>query len=243
MINDIVPLQSRKVMISKEIANSRFNLDVSQMSIFLCAIGKLAQSKVLDSDTWHEVTAVEYAKVRNVSYEAGVIALERAAEDLWDSYFYTIDAETGKEIRNRWIISLKESEVKGIRFKFHPDIIPFISQLDNYFTAKLVEVGNFKHKMSYQIYFLIMGNKRFPKQLAGELEVNIKEFLVKTGMVGSSYENYKTLNGMVLKPAIKELVDKRLFISLELDRKRGSDSFKLVWRIREGDTKSSLGRV
>lgn len=242
MLSNIIPLHSRKVMISKEISNSRFDLDVSQMSIFLCAIGKIPQSKELDRDAWHNISAEEYAKVREVTYQAGVIALNEAVDNLWDSYFYTVNPDTGKEIKNRWIISL-EKENKGIKFKFHPDIIPFICQLDNYFTTKLVSVGNFKHKMSYQVYFLIMGNKRYPKQLKGELEVDIKYFLEKVGLLGSSYENYKTLSAMLLKPAIKELLAKRLFIELELLKKRGSPSFTIIWKISEEETMSSLGRA
>lgn len=239
---NVARFESRKVMIGRTLANSRFDLDVSQMTIFLCTLGKLPQSKPLNRDTWHEVTAEEYALARKITIDGGKLALERAVEDLWDSAFYVIDPNTGVEVMNRWIISLKPTD-SGIAFKFHPDIVPFICELDTYFTASLLAIGGLAHKMAYTIYFLIMGNRRFHKQKAGAMEILIEDFLANTGLVGTSYANYSTLRSMLLLPAIKELLAKRLFLQLELSRKRGSPSFTIIWKISEEETMSSLGRA
>jgi len=238
MIAEVVRLESKKVMISREIANSRFNLDVSQMSIFLCVIGKLSQSKPINKETWHTVTAEEYAKVRNVSVKAGKLALKEAMKTLYDSSFFVFDNKIGDYVEKRWVISRYGTE-KEVSFQFHPDIVPFICELDNYFTAKLLEVGDFKHKMSYTLYFLIMGNRRFHTQNAGELEVDIEEFLKRTGLISTSYENYKTLRAMLLIPAIKELLNKKVFYFLEVSKERNAIKFIIKWQIKKY-CKSSL---
>jgi hypothetical protein len=233
MYTKLKPLTTQKVMISTELATSKYILPTSELAIFLGILGKISQSKEIDKDSWFSLSPQEYADIRGVTLKAGQVALKEAVTNLWER---TIEAGEGdRKIKYRWIISLELDTFGAIRIQWHPTIIPLICQLKNYCSYDLVKIGNIKHIFTYKLFFLIR-DESF-QQNTGELEFEVDEFRKHFGYTEKSYEEYRYLKRNVLLTAMDEMVEKGLVqwitIKDEVRVNRKVVKFKIAWGFRD----------
>lgn len=229
MYTKLKPLNTQNVMISNELASSKYILPTSELAIFLGVLGKISQSYEINPDEWFSLSAQEYADIRGVTVNAGRLALKEAVTNLWERTI-TID-EPSKKIKHRWIISIELDDSGSIKFQWNPNILPFICQLKNYCSYELAKIGNIKHIFTYKLYFIIR-KESFQKN-TGELEFEVDTFREHFGYLDKSYEEYRYLKRNVLVPTIKELVEKELVqwikIVEETRVNRKVVKFRIAW--------------
>lgn len=201
----------RRIMISKDVALGRFDLNVSELIVFLGIMGKMSQTKELSDEerqNWWSFSVEEYMEIREVSRDTAKEMLQRAGDNLGERWLYTADNE-GRPIKYRWIIGIQPlgEKYNTIRIQWHPEILKFVSELKQYCTYDLKKLGNLKHFMTYRLYFWL--SQKMYKCRNGRIEVNLGEFREQFGFE-DSYLAYKELKKNILKPAIEEIQKKNL---------------------------------
>ena len=209
MGTNIIPFENRKIMVSREIAEGKFDLTVSEISIIIAALGKVSQSKEMLEEDFHTVTVEDYMRLRGVDFNTAKDGLTLAAEKLWNSFVTVWDKRVEKNMQYRWITAKTEYIEGDVTFQFNPQLIPSLCQLKRYGTAALTDVGDFKHFASYRIYFMLLNHGY--KTSSGIVEYSLTEFLGLLDLKNSCYvKEFGVFNQRILKPAIAELKTKGL---------------------------------
>ena len=198
-------------MISKELALGKFDLNISELIVFLGIMGKMSQTKELSEEekgSWWSFSISEYMEIREVSRDTAKEMLQRAGDNLGERWLYTIDDEE-RPVKYRWITGMQPISEKydTIRLQWHPEILKFVSELTQYCTHDLKKLGNLKHFMTYRLYFWL--SQHMYKCRNGRVEVSLKEFREQFGFE-DRYLAYKELKKNILKPVIEEIQKKNL---------------------------------
>jgi len=218
-------LDKQNVMYPTLLATSPTTLSANELAVLCTLLGGTIQG--LPYNKPFTVSAKTYAKVRGVPIATARKFLDRAIETLWDGYYIVRYPETGKVTKFRWIIDISKHDGR-YDLHLHPELIPLVTEITKYVSVKLLSIGNFKHKMSYYLYFYIHGSRKNHRDNRGTLVLNEAEFRLRYNVV-DTYKGFGELKGKLIKPAIDELLVKGLFKRLDLVRVRGSEHFSLVW--------------
>lgn len=216
----------RRIMIGKDIALGRFDLNVSELVILLGIMGKMSQTKELSEEEkgkWWKFSVEEYMELRGVSRAAAKEALHYASENLFKRELFT---QVGEErpIKCHWIFEMKPIEdLKGgcyndIELKWHPKALPFITELKQYCIHDLKKLGNLKHFLTYRLYFWL--SQKMYNCRNGRLEISLEEFREQFGFT-DSYMEYKDLKRNIIKPVLREILEKKLLFFGFREKKRG----------------------
>lgn len=209
-MNSIVK-NRRRIMIGKDIALGKYELNISELIIFLGIMGKMSQTKELSEEEktkWWSFSVEEYMELRGVKKDAAKEALEKASENLFKRELI-VQKEGQRLIKTHWIFAMKPlEETHGdIEIQWHPEVLKLMMELKQYCTHDLKKIGRLKHFMAYKLYFWLsqtMYNCR-----SGRVEVSLEEFREQFGFT-DSYPEYGYLKRDILKPAIVEIQKKNL---------------------------------
>jgi len=208
MIKAVKPIEQQKIMLSKAITNADYELNTSEIAIFLGILGKIPQSKPIEVGSWHHLTVEEYAAIRKVTKQTARSMLKEASDKLWQRTLYIWNDELQEKVEYRWIVTRRPLNKDGIfSIQWHPDIIPFLCELKKYCTVSLARVRDIKHSMTYRLYFVLLEHSY--KKQSGVIEFDLADFRDKLQLDGC-YGEYRYLKSKLLKPALEELENKEL---------------------------------
>jgi plasmid replication initiation protein len=222
VVKDIKFPMVKNVMVGKDLANGRFNLDISELCVILFILGKVSQTLSMEIGTEYSLSVDEYAELRGVHRNVAKEALANVKSKLWNSYITLPSIETGKPMCYRWVITTNLPDPNTLTLIFNPLLYPYLSGLTRYCRAPLRKISKFKHISSYRLYFLILNDSY--KHCKGSVAFTPDEFISLLGLEDkSSYSNFADLNRVIIKPAIAELKEKNLIsitlVKQLLDRK------------------------
>jgi len=187
-----------------DLISASYRLSLTEQRIILNCIGKIRSDlKTIESENrWFTVTIEEYALMHGVAEKQIYFELQSAVASLWERYFTVGTGDNKAE--GRWVISkqVNDSMKKSISVKFHPDIMPYLSQLKENFTKyDLRHVASMTSTHAIRLY----------EFLAERQFQNSKRFIISVSELRERLQLQEThvlfgdINARVLKPSIKQI--------------------------------------
>ncbi|WP_272670958.1 replication initiation protein [Providencia sp. PROV147] len=196
---------------SNALIEASYKLTLQEQRILLMCIGKL-NPLAENPDKTFQLTASEfYLAFPDMGRKHAERHLKDAVDRLWDRTI-SISWKSNKE-EIRWIQrKAKYFDGEGkLEISFSDYIMPYLTQLTQQFTAIAVKnVSALKRTYSIRIYELLMQFKK-----TGDRLITIDDFRSMLGLE-DKYSEFRALNQLVLKPAVKELNEKSdLIVSVD----------------------------
>lgn len=196
---------------SNALIEASYKLTLQEQRILLMCIGKLNPLAETPDKTF-QLTANEfYSAFPDMGRKHAERHLKEAVERLWDRTI-SISWKSNKE-EIRWIQrKAKYFDGEGkLEISFSDYIMPYLTQLTQQFTAIAVKnVSALKRTYSIRIYELLMQFKK-----TGDRLITVDDFRSMLGLE-DKYNEFRALNQLVLKPAVKELNEKSdLIVSID----------------------------
>ncbi|KLU16125.1 MULTISPECIES: replication initiation protein [Xenorhabdus] len=197
---------------SNALIEASYKLTLQEQRVLLVCIGKLNPKDEIPKKTF-KLTANEfYLAFPDMGRKHSERHLKEAVERLWDRTIIINWKDKKEEIR--WIQrKAKYFDGEGrMEISFSDYIMPYLTQLTHQFTAISVKnVSSLKRTYSIRIYELLMQFKK-----TGERLIKLDDFRAMLG-IDDKYKTFKSLNQLVLIPALKELNEKSdLMVLVEL---------------------------
>lgn len=188
---------------SNALIEASYKLTLQEQRMLLICIGKI-DSRSTDPEKKFQLTAREfYQAFPDMGRENAERRLQDAVDKLADRWIQVHWKDKKEEIR--WI-QQKAKYFSGegkIEITFSDSIMPYLTQLTQQFTAIAVKnVSALKRTYSIRIYELLMQFKK-----TGDRMISIEDFRSMLGLE-DKYAEFRAMNQLVLKPAIKELNEK-----------------------------------
>lgn len=196
---------------SNALIEASYKLTLQEQRILLMCIGKLNPLAENPNKTF-QLTANEfYLAFPDMGRKHAERHLKDAVDRLWDRTI-SISWKSNKE-EIRWIQrKAKYFDGEGkLEISFSDYIMPYLTQLTQQFTAIAVKnVSALKRTYSIRIYELLMQFKK-----TGDRLITVDDFRSMLGLE-DKYSEFRALNQLVLKPAVKELNEKSdLIVSVD----------------------------
>lgn len=200
---------------SNLLIEASYKLTLQEQRVLLTCIGKL-NSQDKNPTKKFQLTADEfYHAFPDMNRKHAERHLQEAIDRLWERSIIINWKDKSEKIR--WIQGQAKYFVgEGkIEITFSDLIMPYLTQLQNQFTAIAVKnVSSLKRTYSIRIYELLMQFKNTGNRL-----INIDDFRSMLDL-DNKYKEFRTLNDSVLKPAIKELnIKSDLIVSVKRIKK------------------------
>ncbi|EEU9561217.1 MULTISPECIES: replication initiation protein [Proteus] len=196
---------------SNALIEASYKLTLQEQRILLMCIGKL-NPLAENPDKTFQLTANEfYLAFPDMGRKHAERHLKDAVDRLWDRTILISWKSNKEEIR--WIQrKAKYFDGEGkLEISFSDYIMPYLTQLTQQFTAIAVKnVSALKRTYSIRIYELLMQFKK-----TGDRLITVDDFRSMLGLE-DKYSEFRALNQLVLKPAVKELNEKSdLIVSVD----------------------------
>lgn len=180
------------------IQQSRFSLTMQQNKIMLFLISKIKPHDI--GNEMYSISIREFCKVCNIECDSGknYSDVKNALKTLADkSVWVKID---GNDTLLRWLNRLRVNRETGhIELSFHPDMIPFLYDLQSRYTSYSLEnVLTMRSKYGIRLYELLKSYEYLKKEISFSLD-ELKERL------DAPYKRYPDFRRYVLEPAIDDI--------------------------------------
>lgn len=175
------------------------------------------------------ITAAEFHEAfPDMGRQNAEAKLKEAIDRLWDRSIIIKNAEKREEFR--WV-QYRAQYFKGeakVEITFSDAIMPYLTQLKGQFTKVVVKnVSSLSSTYSIRIYELLQQFRS-----TGDRTIGIEDFRAMLGLDGK-YKTFKSLNQLLITPAIAELNEKSdLAVTVETVKK-GRTVVALRFRFKE----------
>ena len=201
-------MKNELVVKDNALINASYNLEtVEQRLIMLAIINAREMQLGITADTKLTIHASQYAKQFKVSTDAAYKALREAVNNLFERKFsyiaeYKRSGKTGI-VRSRWVSRIfYVDELAILEMTFAPDVIPFITRLEeNFTTYQLGQVSDLTGKYAIRLYELVISWKKTGKVPP----IDLNRFRNCLGVEENEYQRMHHFKNRVLDPAIKQI--------------------------------------
>ncbi|PHM33610.1 RepB family plasmid replication initiator protein [Xenorhabdus mauleonii] len=200
---------------SNALIEASYKLTLQEQRVLLMCIGRLNPQDESPENTF-QVSANEfYLAFPDMGRENAERRLQEAIERLWDRTILITKKDEKREIR--WIQEKAKyfsGEGKS-EIVFADSIMPYLTQLKGQFTKIAIKnVAALKRTYSIRIYELLQQFKQ-----TGDRTIYLEDLRSILG-IEDKYKTFKSLNQLLLIPAIKELNEKSdLVVSVDTVKK------------------------
>ena len=195
------------VVKDNSLINASYTLGlVEQRLILLAIIGSRETGKGVDTETFLEIHAQQYANHFNIDVKNTYQMLSDAVLTLFNRQvtYMTVDKKRNKPEKRvvRWVSGISYVEGAGIvKIRFAPEVVPLITRLEQNFTSyELIQIANL-NIYATRLYELLICWRSTGK--VPTLEIN--EFRSKIGLLEHEYKLMHNFKNRVLEPAIKQI--------------------------------------
>jgi len=213
---------------SNALIEASYKLSLQEQRVLLMCIGKLNPNASTPEKSFQLTASEFYQAFPDMGRENAERRLQEAADKLAERWIYIHWKE--KEEKIRWIQGqAKYFDGQGkIELVFSDLIMPYLTQLKGQFTSIAVKnVSALKRTYSIRIYELLMQFKA-----TGDRLISVDDFRSMLG-VDNKYLQFRDLNKLLLKPAIKELNQKSNIVVSVDTVKRGRTVVALHFQFKE----------
>ena len=201
-------MNNELVVKDNALINASYNLEtVEQRLIMLAIINAREMQLGITADTKLTIHASQYAKQFKVSTDAAYKAVREAVNNLFERKFsyiaeYKRSGKTGI-VRSRWVSRIfYVDELAILEMTFAPDVIPFITRLEeNFTTYQLRQVSDLTGKYAIRLYELVISWKKTGKVPP----IDLNRFRNCLGVEENEYQRMHHFKNRVLDPAIKQI--------------------------------------
>ena len=185
------------VVKDNKIIEASYTLSLSEQRVLLACISQIDSKSSLQPDNKFHVMASEIVDLMGLDSSNAYRDMKMAVERLYNRTI-KIDGEDGEM---RWIYRKEYVKNEGkITLYFSPEIIPYLSQLSDKFTAyKLKYVTQFKSSYSIRLYEILV-----QWASAGEREVKV-DWLRKIFQVEDKYKAIKDFKKYIVEPSLADI--------------------------------------
>lgn len=213
---------------SNALIEASYKLTLQEQRFLLVCIGRFNPKEETPEKTLTISAAEFYQCFPDMGRENAERELLKAIDRLWDRSIIIKDDAKREEFR--WVqyrAQYLTGEAK-VKITFSDAIIPYLSQLKGQFTRIIVKnVSSLSSAYSIRIYELL---QQF--RATGDRMIAIDDFRSMLG-VEDKYQTFKSLNQLLLKPAVKELNEKSN-LSVSVDTvKNGRTVIALHFQFKE----------
>jgi plasmid replication initiation protein len=180
-----------------KIIEASYTLSLSEQRVLLACISQIDSKSPLLSENKFHILASEISDLMKLDKSNAYRDMKKAVDKLY-SRSIKID---GEDDEMRWIYRKEyvQSEGKATLY-FSPEIIPYLSQLSQKFTAyKLVYVAQFKSSYSIRLYEILVQWASI-----GEREVKV-DWLRDIFRVENKYKTIKDFKKYIIDPAVTDI--------------------------------------
>ncbi len=185
------------VVKDNKIIEASYTLSLSEQRVLLACISQIDSKNSLQPDNKFHVVASDIVDLMGLNRSNAYRDMKMAVDKLYDRSI-KIDGENSEM---RWIYRKEYVKDEGkITLYFSPEIIPYLSQLSEKFTAyKLKYVAQFKSSYSIRLYEILV-----QWASTGEREVKIN-WLREIFQVEDKYTAIKDLKKYIIDPAVTDI--------------------------------------
>jgi plasmid replication initiation protein len=189
---------------SNALIEASYKLTLQEQRFLLACIGRLdsrPEGPPADTQKTMTITAAEfYSLFPDMGRKHAERELKKAIDRLWDRSIIIKNNEKREEFR--WV-QYRAEYFKGegkVEITFSDAIMPYLTQLQGQFTKVVVKnVSSLASAHSIRLYELLQQYMEVKSRL-----IPLDEFRIMMGLDGK-YPTFKSLNQLLLKPAIEEL--------------------------------------
>lgn len=213
---------------SNALIEASYKLTLQEQRMLMIFIGKI-NPKAINPEKKFQITARQfYQTFPDMGIENAERRLQEAVDKLSDRWIQIHWKDKKEDIR--WI-QQKAKYFTGegkVELTFSDSIMPYLTQLSQQFTAISVKnISALKRTYSIRIYELLMQFKK-----TGNRTILLDDFRSMLGLE-SKYIEFRAMNQLVLKPAIKELNEKSNIIVSVNTVKNGRSVIALDFHFKE----------
>ena len=187
------------VVKDNKIIEASYTLSLSEQRVLLACISQIDSKSSLQPDNKFHVVASEIVDLMGLDRSNAYRDMKSAVEKLYNRSI-KID---GEDSEMRWIYRKEYVKNEGkITLYFSPEIIPYLSQLSEKFTAyKLKYVAQFKSSYSIRLYEILV-----QWASTGEREVKV-DWLREIFQVEDKYKTIKDFKKYIIDPSVTDIND------------------------------------
>jgi len=187
------------VVKDNKIIEASYTLSLSEQRVLLACISQIDSKSSLQPDNKFHVVASEIVDLMGLDRSNAYRDMKSAVEKLYNRSI-KID---GEDSEMRWIYRKEYVKNEGqITLYFSPEIIPYLSQLSEKFTAyKLKYVTQFKSSYSIRLYEILV-----QWASTGEREVKV-DWLREIFQVEDKYKTIKDFKKYIIDPSVADIND------------------------------------
>lgn len=185
------------VVKDNKIIEASYSLSLSEQRVLLACISQIDSRSPLQPENKFQVVASDIIDLMGLNRSNAYRDMKMAVDKLYNRSI-KID---GEDSEMRWIYRKEYVKDEGkITLYFSPEIIPYLSQLSDKFTAyKLKYVSQFKSSYSIRLYEILV-----QWASTGEREVKV-EWLREIFQVEEKYKTIKDFKKYIIDPAIEDI--------------------------------------
>lgn len=185
------------VVKDNRIIEASYTLTLSEQRVLLACISQIDSMNPLQPDNKFQVLASDLVELMGLSRSNAYRDMKIAVDKLYNRSI-KMDGEDGEM---RWLYRKEYVKDEGkLILYFSPEIIPYLSQLSEKFTAyKLKYVAQFKSNYSIRLYEILV-----QWSSTGEREVKI-DWLRDIFQLEGKYKDIKDFKKYIIDPAITDI--------------------------------------
>ena len=185
------------VVKDNKIIEASYTLTLSEQRVLLACISQIDSMNPLQPDNKFQVLATDLVELMELSRSNAYRDMKIAVDKLYNRSI-KMDGEDGEM---RWLYRKEYVKDEGkLILYFSPEIIPYLSQLSEKFTAyKLKYVAQFKSNYSIRLYEILV-----QWSSTGEREVKI-DWLRDIFQLEGKYKAIKDFKKYIIDPAIADI--------------------------------------
>lgn len=194
--------KSLTVFKSNKIVEAGYRLSLNEQRLILYCISLIDSRKELTMQDHFTVRATDFAKMFSLTGNNEYRDLANVADQLFERYITIAEPKVkGGYLKTRWITGIHYMQEAGeISVSFARDIVPYLSELRNRFTAyKLEYVSQMTSIYAIRLYelFIQWGGR-------GQREVKL-DWLKNQFQIEKEYSRMYNFKKRVLDPAIQQI--------------------------------------
>ncbi|QCF28123.1 replication initiation protein [Hydrocarboniclastica marina] len=192
----------RKLIVKKsnELIDAGFELTLNESRIILYCVSQILPKQPIKADEMYFVHAKAFSELFHLDLAGVYKTLKKAMLKLGERWA-TVTDKNGDPKEIRWIITRQYFENQGVLgLQFHPDMLPYISELKKHFTQYDIKfISRMSSAYGIPIYELLTKRRDLKKQ-----SFSIDALKQKLKLEGR-YPAWRDFKRYVLEPAIRDL--------------------------------------
>jgi plasmid replication initiation protein len=183
-------------------------------------------SEDFDDTTWFFVSILEYAKTFDIRPVDAREELLAACNNLFNRYI-ALRETNGSFEKFRWVRGIKyDAKEDQVSFRWSADIIPYIKDIQNYFTKlKFGKLLFLQSTYSWKLFTFLCSRRGENKYV--NLKASVEELMFALD-VPESCKEFKHFNNLILKKVSKEFISKLGMVDFKIEFEKQGRSIKHV---------------